>query len=820
MRKRQIKQQSYVMQNPLVHNKSILHIFFITNIKSLTFIIKKAIPSMLIWWLIWILIISLIPQNSIDNLRNVSILPVLLVSIISFILPVPMLFDIVFSGVIYNSSIPSIYSIIILLNLWWFSIYPFLVLKQDIKIFHLYLFSVIFISISIILSYSIYTFKNYIPPLIYFEESWNLENNYDINESIYSLSANDIEKFFNPKISSYNSSLLHSSNEVEPIHKVDPQLLSQKFINKEENTTGVSLQIIKNEDIGIWFHWYKLWSIMHGVGVSDYNNDGYDDLIFWSSKGIKIYKNLWWYFHIDNNIVLWKVISNSEVTLANFYDLDGDQWKDLIISTKNEWYFIIWNNKGQISIKNSIRFKKNNPNSSNYSISLWDLYNNGTVDIFIWEYNFWDRPQGATNSIIINSWNRELEILDMDSLSLWSTISSLIWDFDNDGINEIYEWNDGWKVSDFIYTITEWKIIPHPKMKEIIPYTTFWTKGLSIWDIDNDLFLDYFISWNNETLKVKNEALAYEDFCNHPRWTSDFSIICWLKYLIKDFAFNKLQINIDNIYLKSLVSQLSQVIYVHENDNVTTRENICNSIKTSYHFWSLYKNCLNTKDFTLKPYNEKNVIWQKNGSILFTGNNKLKINLLSSSISETIWWAWGSIFIDINNAWKEDLYIGTWHFWTYPVTSNIILSISNNKVQNVTEEKWWQNFLNTISSVSIDIENDGDLDIVSISDQGDILIFKNQSYGNNSIAIQLIDKKSSNSEWLWSRILIEDSFWNKQIKPIYVWGWPLSLQSTTAYFGIWKSDSIEKVTIYWSDNSITQIDTTLKWNQKYSIIRQ
>ena len=798
-------------KDTIKYDRSIISIFFIYQTKNLFFIIKKTLPSMLLWWFIWILIISSIPQDLINNLDQVSLLPVILISTISFLLPVPMLFDIVFAGIIYNSSIPSIYAIIILFNLWWFSIYPFLVLKQNIKIFHLYLFSFTFISLSIIFSYCTYLVKNHIDKVTV----WNLanqESHYDIEQKYSDVSKEYIESLFAPKHVSNNFSPNHVS-----INNIHSWVLSQDFIQKEKTETLPPLQFIENTDIWIWFHGYKLWSIMHGVWISDYNNDGYDDLIFGSSTWIKIYKNLWWYFSIDNTINLWNILSTSEVVLANFYDIDGDEWKDLIVSTKNYWYFIMWNNKWNISINDSLNFPKDDSSNSNYSISLWDIYNNGTIDIFFWEYNFWNRSKWANNAIVINNWNRDLHIYKMESVNVWSTFSSLIWDFDNDGKNEIYEGNDGWDASNFIYKASGWNIIPHPKMQEILPYTSVWTKGISIWDIDNDLVFDYFISWNKSFNHKEQHLWNYEDFCQHPNKSPEYTFICWIKYLIKDFAFNKYINDSSNNYINELITKLTQIIHINEIDNLDLKENICNSIKDSYHFWSLYKHCLYKKNITLSSNKIKDLIPQKNGSVLFSKNSWE--NILYNSINQTIWWAWWSIFLDIHNTWEENLYIWNWHIWTYPITSNKVISISNGTLQDITHKVWWENFLNTISVTTFDIENDGDLDIITISDQWDIVIYKNHSYINNSIAIQLIDKQSFNSEGVWSKILIEDILWNKQIKPVYIWGWPLSLQSTTTYFWIWDSDSIKKITVYWSDNTITEIDSILAWNKKYSIIK-
>lgn len=136
---KEVKKQSVACYTPPSEE-----LFYKEFLRSFLFIVKKTLPWMFVAGILWVAIVAFIPSSILESLE-VNILNILLVSLISFLLPVPMFFDLVFSGMIYNTRTPEIYSIILFCNLGVFSIYPLLVLRQDISIRKLLYLSSIFV---------------------------------------------------------------------------------------------------------------------------------------------------------------------------------------------------------------------------------------------------------------------------------------------------------------------------------------------------------------------------------------------------------------------------------------------------------------------------------------------------------------------------------------------------------------------------------------------------------------------------------------------------------------------------------------------------
>ena len=139
--------ESGISQNP----------FYKEFFKNSLYMVLKTVPWMILAGLLWVAIVSFIPIH-IFSVLEINIVNVLLVSFISFLIPVPMFFDLIFSGILYNWDLPQVYTYILLFNLGAFSIYPILVLKQDVWWKKLAYLSGIFIFGSPILAYTLTNF--------------------------------------------------------------------------------------------------------------------------------------------------------------------------------------------------------------------------------------------------------------------------------------------------------------------------------------------------------------------------------------------------------------------------------------------------------------------------------------------------------------------------------------------------------------------------------------------------------------------------------------------------------------------------------------
>ena len=175
-----------------------------------------------------------------------------------------------------------------------------------------------------------------------------------------------------------------------------------------------------------------------GVSFADFDNDGWDDITYTSENGGNIYflKNT----NGEFNLVSFNGISNTNKTKQVIwvdYDNDGD--KDLFVTAlegKNSFYI----NDGEMNftdISSTIGIFQTD--LFTYGASFGDIDNDGDLDLFIS-----NRSPIDHNYLYRNDSGTYVDITDSSGISLEGQLSfcSIFFDYDKDGLQDIYVSND------------------------------------------------------------------------------------------------------------------------------------------------------------------------------------------------------------------------------------------------------------------------------------------------------------------------------------------------------------------------------------------
>ncbi len=212
-------------------------------------------------------------------------------------------------------------------------------------------------------------------------------------------------------------------------------------------------------------------------------------------------------------------------------------------------------------------------------------------------------------------------------------------------------------------------------------------------------------------------------------------------------------------------------------------------------------------------------------------------------------WSWGALFADLTNSGNKDLFITTGiprrpnnlDFTNYTSdeylkadsTSKLALIdlIPTGELKNVAYENHGSGFNDvseswglahegfSMGAVPVDLDNDGDLDIV-VNNLGEkAIIFENRTtkrYTNNFLKVELIGN-TRNRFGIGARVSLETDS-GKQIHENFSnKGW-LSSVSNGLHFGLGEENLIRKLTVKWPDGTIQELEnvdpnTTIKLNQ-------
>lgn len=287
------------------------------------------------------------------------------------------------------------------------------------------------------------------------------------------------------------------------------------------------------------------------VAVIDYDNDGWEDILFTSgysssNRGFtKLYKNI-------NGLSFQDVTESSELDSLNQYriytigvsvgDIDNDGDKDIIFSTflggdNFNGQPLLYENTGDGTFKEL----PNSFSSINFNwgeaVSFGDINADGYLDVYFSNYKrnlsiIYDTegnetgyiPEGLPNHLYLNNKNKTFTNVSSlyNCLNNGTTYVSYFTDFDNDRDVDLLIGND----------FGEWTgpfgVIPNALLKNNYPSIPFsdisetsnmnqgiYTMGIAAGDYDNDLDLDYyFTNIGKNYLMRQNANHTFTDVAN------------------------------------------------------------------------------------------------------------------------------------------------------------------------------------------------------------------------------------------------------------------------------------------------------------------
>jgi hypothetical protein len=182
-------------------------------------------------------------------------------------------------------------------------------------------------------------------------------------------------------------------------------------------------------------------------------------------------------------------------------------------------------------------------------------------------------------------------------------------------------------------------------------------------------------------------------------------------------------------------------------------------------------------------------------------------------------WSWDVKIADFDNDGWQDIYIvnGTW-VPNEVTPSNIFLSNDGTgRFSEETERFGLTDFLMTAAAITADLDNDGDLDLVTVPVNAPTIAYINNSQDGHAIAFRLEDE-IGNHYGVGARIEIETAS-GRQVREIQSGGGFMSFDAPVAHFGLGEDEVVDEVVVHWPDGGSTVIDEALDAGATYTIAR-
>ena len=209
-----------------------------------------------------------------------------------------------------------------------------------------------------------------------------------------------------------------------------------------------------------------------------------------------------------------------------------------------------------------------------------------------------------------------------------------------------------------------------------------------------------------------------------------------------------------------------------------------------------------------------NVLLIPNGKGAFT-DQALEFNLREAG------WVWNSKFADLDQDEWQDIYIANGYFNenTQPARESNHY-FRNNQGKGFVDETKAQNmqmFAESAAYTYVDIDKDGDLDIVLREVAGPVWVYTNNTTTANAISFDLEDMQGNRSG-IGAKIIIHYDG-KSQMRELQASGGFSSFDAPVVHFGLGTYESVERVEVKWPDGSSTELEGDFKVGNQYRISR-
>jgi hypothetical protein len=185
-------------------------------------------------------------------------------------------------------------------------------------------------------------------------------------------------------------------------------------------------------------------------------------------------------------------------------------------------------------------------------------------------------------------------------------------------------------------------------------------------------------------------------------------------------------------------------------------------------------------------------------------------------------WSWDTKIADFDNDGFQDVYIvnGTWVPNEVSPSNLFFLNDRNGGFTEQSGPFGLEDYLITAAATTLDIDNDGDLDVITVPVNGPVMTFINNAQQGNAIALELRDF-IGNRFGVGAKVEITyGGNGRTQMRELQLGGGFMSFDAPVAFFGLDDVEGIDGFKISWADGSQTEIDQTFAAGAAYRVERR
>ncbi len=525
-------------------------------------------------------------------------------------------------------------------------------------------------------------------------------------------------------------------------------------------------------------------------------------------------------------------LADLDIFNAVLVDVNGDGWLDLFLATYITGNFLILNENGVLDLANPQKVANREDAMLSLALGFADVDRDGDLDVALgnWAAGWYRRIPGeeSRNRILFNDAGTldGSQFKDLEGLP-GETLSILFSDIDVNGTQDLLVGND-FELPDYIYYGDgQGGFMPVTRAQNHVPHTTNTTMAIRTADLMNKGTLDLYFaqiagrsSGVSNRLKMQNLG-AYCDGIENPQAKAlcarNMEIKSWYRsgnrfdptYASKCAELSgDLQAECKGMLVKDLAIQKQDPKICALIPAAQTQARAYCDI----HFKPREAPLQSVFDTTIPQIRRSNVLLSRTGADY--------VDTAPDVGLEVGGWSWDVKIADFDNDTLQDVYIvnGTW-VPNEVSPSNMFFHNQGGTFIEASGPFGLEDYLMTAAAVAFDMDNDGDLDVITQPVNGPVALFRNGLQTGNAIAVELRDG-SANSHGIGARIVAELADGKSMMRELSLGGGFMSFDAPVAHFGLGAATEVAKLTIHWPDGTTSDIAGPLAAQATYTVTRR
>ena len=828
---------------------------------DLWFIVKTTVPLMILAGFLGSVVISTVPLESLGNLlpttgRVKTALAMAGVALLGVFLPVPMSFDVIVTAILWHAGLPIKYAMVLLFTLGIFSVFPFLIVWRAIGP---RIAGGLFMGLAALGVMAGALGDQYF--------NWDYQRQHKIFLETFSQSSAQLR---GPKVLRFGgetrveradgelvASLQRTVMKESPVEQFNLDGITvnrvpfQAPLGAGDATGGAGKMFSRFEGIKFGLDEPYEFSILtfegpstqfRGIASGDVHNDGWVDLLFTSASGLSLYAN-----QQGRGFALQQIdipeLKDFHVVNAALVDLNNDGWLDIFLSTYRKGNYVIYNTAGRF-FKTDLHRLPDQPSAvMTGAVTFGDVDKDGYLDIAM---GSWAHPQmhgGAprvANTILLRNDKGQfrvqpLEVIPDQTLSR-QTLSMLFSDINNDGHLDLIVGNEDLAPDNFYLGTGNGGFRPITRNAGAIPHSSGSTMSVASADVNNDLSPEIYLGQitSSPAEKYRDVGPAICDEIGDTGHKKNCQAIMKVHQGMPSQARTQHPANcmsaVAQEYREDCIAY-SLLLWARHHGP----EKMCDLFPDP---WAAFRFVCHRgfADMDGPPYAKSGgrkapgsralddgqsipAKYGPNVLLMPTGDGRF-VDKAGEMGVQIAGFTWNAKFADLDNDEFVDLLaVQGWFNDPKRVSNFFFHNQQGKRFIDKTAEAGLTSFLSTSAYTFVDIDNDGDLDIVSVPIAGPVLVYLNNSK-KNRIAFEIRDHVG-NRFGVGGKVIIHygPGGARHQVREIQSGGGFVSFDAPVAYFGLGEYQRVDRVEIRWSTGERSEIRGDFSAGSRYIVSR-